>query len=76
MTTTQLLDKMIALAKGPGSYSSPLLVADLVTQENLYDFQQKFSELLLDVAVCVPGGQERLVKELPYAFKPQGGRRK
>lgn len=76
MTANDLLNKVIALGKAPGSYSSPFICCDLVSQENLFDVQEKLRELMLDIACFVEGGQERLCKEFPYAFKAQKGRRK
>lgn len=76
MTANDLLNKAIAIGKMKGSHSSPFICCDLVDQDNLYAVQEALRALMLDIACFVEGGQERLVKEFPFAFKLAKGHRK
>lgn len=69
MTAEQLLNKAIAIGKMKGSYSSPFICSDMMDQENLFAVQEAYRALLLDIACFVEGGQERLCREFPFAFK-------
>lgn len=69
MNEKQIFDRLVKLAKMKGSYSAPILAADMTVQEFLGEFQEAFAQLLLDVGSNVSGGQEKLAKEFPYAFK-------
>jgi hypothetical protein len=64
-----VLTKLIKLAKTKAGARSPFIVSDLVDQDSLGDVQNQLSHIMMDVATLVPGGHERIIKELPYVFK-------
>lgn len=51
MTKNQIFKRLVSLAQMPGSGSgSPVVMADMVNQDQLGDFQEKLTLLLADVA--------------------------
>lgn len=75
MTKKQILKKLIAIGK-TGSGRSPFIVGDLVHQEDLFTIQEKFTELLADLATDVgDAGIDEITEAFPYVFltKEVGG---
>ena len=70
MSKNDLFKRLVKLAKMPGGSRSPIIVSDLVDQDNLCAFQEDFTQLLVEVANDreVNGGV-LLAKEFPYIFK-------
>lgn len=70
MKPTDTLDKLIEIAQIRVSNHGNVLSADMVmNQDRWYDVQEKLSNLMLEVAQAIPGGQERLCVLFPYAFE-------
>ena len=69
MNKKRLFGRLIALAKMPGGSRSPIIVSDLVDQENLCNFQDNFQQLLVEVANDPEvQGADLLKAAFPYLF--------
>lgn len=72
MTPLDTFERLIDLAKIPagGAAGRPVLSCDIVHQEALYDFQEKLSMLLFELAMSIgPLCCHRLAREFPVVFK-------
>lgn len=68
MTKKQILKKLVAIGK-IGSGGNPFIVGDLVHQDDLFDIQEKFTELLSALASDIGNsGIDEIVKAFPYVF--------
>ena len=71
MTKMVIFDRLMELASHPngGAGGGVLLACDMVHQEALYDFQDKLSALLLDVANDIGGAAPKsLCEKFPFAY--------
>lgn len=70
MDMNKVFERLCKLAAMRGSHRDPILVCDLVDQDNLFEIQNALSGLLFDVAKSLGTDKlDVLVKKFPYAFK-------
>ena len=69
MTNEQMLKELISITKPGDSGPCGILLCDLVSQDALFDFQEKMSTFLCRLGNNVDGGAELLEKEFPRLFR-------
>lgn len=63
-----VLASLVQLARMRAGHHAPLISSDLLPQGDLYAVQERLTEILAALAAEVPGGAERLRRELPWVF--------
>lgn len=72
MTKKAILGRLVAIATHQGSHRDPFICCDLVVQEELFDIQEKLSQLMLDLATDIgPESEDMLCTRMPYAFSKE-----
>jgi len=75
LSLEHILRRLIEIGKIGGGARCTILDSDLVDQDQLFEFQEKFTALMVNVANAIPGPNNPIVKMLgenwPHIFKTE-----